>query len=84
MLAGMSETQTETPVASVNGQHAGPVPDAPCEDCGPTSGERMLGIVAAGFGLFIIAMAADMITGGKVFGFLASIFGTSQAEATDG
>jgi hypothetical protein len=68
----MTETQTEAS-QSLNGSdpgQAGQEPAAgPCEDCA-TSGEKILAIVAALFGAFVIAMAIDMFTGGKLSGFV--------------
>lgn len=64
-ISPMTDTQAET--VSLNG--TGPAPDPPCEDCA-SSGEKALAVVAVLFGLFIIAMAVDMFTGGKVGGFV--------------
>ena len=43
---------------------------APCEDCA-TSGERALAVVAGLFGLFIVGLAIDMFTGGRLSKLLA-------------
>ena len=61
----MSETATET--TSTNG--TAPADPAPCQDCA-TGGEKLLAILAGAFGLFIILMAVDMATGGKVTGLV--------------
>ena len=49
----------------VNGTAPAPVADEPCEDC-VTNGEKALAFVAGLFGLFVIAMAVDMFTGGAL------------------
>lgn len=59
----MTETKPDAPPASANG--AAPAPEEPCEDCA-TSGEKALAAVAFAFGLFVIAMAIDMFTGGAL------------------
>jgi len=41
--------------------------DAPCEDCA-TSGEKILALLAGLLGVFVLVMAADMFTGGKISG----------------
>jgi hypothetical protein len=64
----MSETTTET---HVNGAApAAPAAEEPCTDCVST-GEKILAVIAAVFGAFIIVMAIDMATGGKVGGWVA-------------
>jgi hypothetical protein len=67
----MTDTQAEAP-PSVNGTApAAPGPAAaPCEDCA-TSGERALAVVAGLFGLFIVGLAIDMFTGGRLSKLLA-------------
>lgn len=58
----MSEpNHTETPAPADDSQ--------PCEDCA-TSGEKVLAILALLFGLFIVATAVDMYTGGKITGMV--------------
>jgi hypothetical protein len=59
---------TADPTTSANGTvPAEPAP--PCEDCA-TSGEKTLAVVAALFGIFIVVMAIDMFTGGRVTGYV--------------
>ena len=66
----MTDTQAEAQ-ALANG--TAPAPDqpapAPCEDCA-SNGEKGLAVLAALFGVFIILMAIDMFTGGKVSGMV--------------
>ena len=70
----MTETQTVPP--AVNGQAPAPGPQAvdDCVDCA-TGGERALAVVAGLFGLFIIGLAVDMFTGGRLSKILAGAFG---------
>jgi hypothetical protein len=77
----MTDTQAEAPPAvngtAPQGQPAGQEPAAaPCEDCA-TSGERALAVVAGLFGLFIVGLAIDMFTGGRLSKLLAG----TRAEA---
>jgi hypothetical protein len=44
-------------------------PEAPCAECA-SSGEKILAVVAALFGAFVILMAVDMFTGGKLSGMV--------------
>jgi hypothetical protein len=67
----MSETVTAPAGPEVNG--AAP-PEQPCADCA-TGGEKILAVVAAVFGLFVLAMAADMFTGGGLSRVLAGARG---------
>jgi hypothetical protein len=61
----MSEATTE----HVNGT-APPAPAAePCEDCA-SNGEKLLAVLAAALGAFVIVMAFDMFTGGKISGMV--------------
>jgi len=69
----MTETTTQAPPQSANGVAPGPA-EAPCEDCA-TGGERALAVVAGLFGLFIIGLAVDMFTGGRLSKILAGAFG---------
>jgi len=62
----MSEATAET---HVNGTAPAPAPDEPCLDC-VTSGERILAIVGLLFAGFLAVMALDMLTGGKVGGWV--------------
>ena len=62
---------------TVNGTAPAP-PAEPCEDCA-TGGERALAIVAGAFGIFVLAMAIDMFTGGKLSRLLVP-----EREASDG
>jgi hypothetical protein len=64
----MTETRADT-TTSPNGTTPAPPPDTPCEDCA-TSGEKALAILGALFGIFLIIMAFDMFTGGKIGGFV--------------
>lgn len=41
----------------------------PCVDCA-TSGEKILAVLAGLFGVFVIAMALDIFTGGKLTGIV--------------
>jgi hypothetical protein len=64
----MSEATAET---HVNGT-APPAPaaaDAPCEDCA-SPGEKFLAVLAAALGAFVIVMAVDMFTGGRITGYV--------------
>ena len=61
--AGMSETTADT--ASLNG--SAPADDKPCAEC-VSGGEKALALIACLFGVFIIVMAADMFSGGKITG----------------
>ena len=54
----------------VNGTAPAPA-DAPCEDCA-TPAEKGLAVLAAVLGLFIIVLAVDMFTGGRITGQVAS------------
>jgi hypothetical protein len=71
-MRGMTDATTEAP--HVNGQ-APPRPalDAPaaepCEDCA-SNGEKILAVLAIAFAAFIVVMAVDMFTGGKVTGMM--------------
>ena len=58
----------DTATASANGTAPGPA-EAPCADC-PTAGERLLAVLAALLGAFVIAVAIDMFTGGKLSGLM--------------
>jgi hypothetical protein len=65
----MTDTQAET---HVNGTAPAPpaeTAEAPCEDC-TSGGEKALAVLAGVFGLFILLMAADMFTGGKISGLI--------------
>jgi hypothetical protein len=62
----MSETTAEP---HVNGTAPAPADEAPCEDC-PTRSDRFLAVLVGLLGLFVIAMAIDMATGGKVGGMI--------------
>jgi hypothetical protein len=64
-----ADTSTET-TASANGTAPAPPAD-PCDDCA-TRGEKTLAVVAALFGVFVILMAVDMFSGGKVSGYVAA------------
>jgi len=65
----MTDTQAD-PAAHVNGTAPGPAADAgDCDDCA-TGGEKTLAVLAAVFGVFILLMAVDMFTGGKVTGMI--------------
>ena len=46
---------------------APPAGDEPCEDCA-TPAEKGLAVLAFVFGLFVLAMAADMFLGGRLIG----------------
>jgi hypothetical protein len=65
----MTDTAAET-TASVNGQAPAPAP--PAEDCDEcvTGGERALAVVACLLGLFVVLVAADIWTGGKLSGMV--------------
>lgn len=64
----MSETTQE---AHVNGTAPAAPADgeAPCVDCA-TNGEKLLALLAGAFAVFLLVMAADMFTGGKVGGYV--------------
>ena len=65
----MTDTQADAQ-ALANGTAPAPEPPAgPCEDCA-SNGEKGLAVLAALFGVFIILMAIDMFTGGKVSGLV--------------
>jgi hypothetical protein len=68
----MTDTQADT-AASLNGTAPAPAAE-PCEDCA-TSGEKALAVVAALFGIFILVMAIDMFTGGKIGGLVREAAG---------
>ena len=59
----MSENHAESPAAT----DQPPAGEAPCADCA-TSGEKILAVLAGLFAVFILVMAVDMFTGGKVSG----------------
>lgn len=59
MIGGMTDAQAD---ATANGQAP---KEEPCEDCA-TNGEKLLAGVAFLFGLFVVAMAIDMFTGGAI------------------
>jgi len=61
----MSEATADT---HVNGTAPAP-PGEPAAE-GVTSGEKILAVIAGLFGLFIIVMAIDMATGGKIGGWV--------------
>ena len=63
-MTGMSETATE----HVNGSAPPPAAED-CADCA-TSGEKILAGVAFLFGAFILIIAIDMFTGGKIGGYV--------------
>jgi hypothetical protein len=69
----MTDTQTQAP-ASANGTAPVPPADPSGEDT-PTGGEKALAVVAGLFGLFIIGMAVDMFTGGRLSRFLGRAAG---------
>ncbi|HWM96733.1 MAG TPA: hypothetical protein VNO54_06715 [Streptosporangiaceae bacterium] len=65
----MTDTTADT-TASVNGQAPAPeAKDGPCTDC-VTGGEKALALIAALFGVFVVVMAFDMFTGGRVSGLV--------------
>lgn len=66
-MASMSETTTEQAAPSANGTAPTPAAEAPCEDCA-TNSEKGMAILAGLFGAFIILMAIDMFTGGRISG----------------
>jgi len=41
----------------------------PCEDCA-TSGEKILAVIAAALGAFVVLLAIDMFTGGRISGMV--------------
>jgi hypothetical protein len=64
-----AETATEA-TASLNGSAPAPEGDSgACQDC-VTSGEKLLAGLAIAFALFIAAMGIDMLTGGKLTGYV--------------
>lgn len=65
----MTDTTAETAAQALNGTAPDPPAAGPCADC-VTSGEKALAVVAALFGLFIIVMAFDIFSGGKVTGLI--------------
>lgn len=71
ILLSMSET-TEAPAAetpSLNGT-APAAEEQPCTDC-VSGGEKAMALIAGLFGAFVILMAIDMFTGGRVSGAIA-------------
>lgn len=64
--AGMSETTAEQ-AASLNG--SAPDDAKPCEDC-VSGGEKVMALIAGLFGVFIIVMAFDMFSGGRLAGYV--------------
>ena len=56
----MSENHAESPAATEQ-------PAEPCADCA-SNGEKILAVLAGAFALFLLVMAFDMFTGGKVSG----------------
>ena len=68
-------TDTDT-AAGLNGQAPAPASEAPCDDCA-TSGERALAVFAFLFGAFIIGIAIDMFTGGRISGMVKEQTGGS-------
>jgi hypothetical protein len=55
----------------VNGTAPAPAPDLgePCAECA-TGGEKILAVLAAALGVFVIIMAIDMFTGGRITGMV--------------
>lgn len=69
-MGSMTDTAAEQAAASVNG--TGPAAaEQTCEDCVP-GGEKAMAVLAGLFGVFIIMMAADMFTGGRISGTIAA------------
>ena len=62
----MSETTDTQP--GVNG--TAPQPAEPCEDCA-TNGEKTLAVLGALFGIFLIVMAFDIFSGGRLGGYIS-------------
>jgi len=73
---GMTADTDATTTASANGT-APADPDPPCADCA-TGGEKALAVVGALFGIFLILMAVDMATGGKITGYVREQAGASE------
>lgn len=71
-MASMSETTAEqaAEAPSLNGTAPAPEADQPCTDC-VTGGEKAMALIAGLFGAFIIVMAIDMLTGGRISGSIA-------------
>jgi hypothetical protein len=55
----------------VNGTAPAPALDLPgdCAECA-TGGEKVLAVLAAALGVFVIVMAIDMFTGGRITGMV--------------
>jgi hypothetical protein len=65
----MTDTTTETHVNGTAPPAAAPEGEAPCADCA-SGGEKALAVFAAVFGLFLLVIAVDMFTGGRVTGMV--------------
>jgi hypothetical protein len=64
----MTDTQAEA-TASLNGTVPAPAAAEDCADCA-SGGEKAMAILAGAFALFLLAMAYDMYSGGKVSGYV--------------
>jgi hypothetical protein len=62
----MADTQDEQ---HVNGTAPAAPPAGGCAECA-SGGEKTLAVLAAILGVFVIIMAADMFTGGKISGLV--------------
>jgi len=68
----MTDTAADQATTHVNGTAPADTPaDTPAEPCADcvTSGEKGLALIAGLFGAFIILMAIDMFTGGRISGY---------------
>jgi hypothetical protein len=65
----MTDTTAETHVNGTAPPAPAPSGAEPCADCA-SGGEKALAVLAAVFGLFILVMAVDMFTGGRVTGMV--------------
>jgi hypothetical protein len=73
------QQQAAATAAASNGQGPAPAAAAPCEDCA-TASERVMGIIGLIFAVGLAAIAIDLVSGGAVSRFAASLFGRAEGD----